>query len=279
MCSRPSQISHSMDSSLLELLLGLGVAISSLAAVTILTSGMVWAARRATKRASQESSHPPDIGDPGKLNNNDSEFRDISDHLQNDLKCHIEDKLRLIKIDINVRKIEMTKKIETLLDEKRGELAVAEAKFLEDKKVIEAKFKGEKDKILKEFKDEEEELKESVKNLRVVLATDESVTEMVETTRSELECPVCLEEMKPLRRIWQCSDGHAVCEFCRKKPEVTCCPTCRKYIVGRSTIAEKLARSLFSAQTQGVRGREGEEETNKITLTGYRQVKIERDYS
>ena len=21
-------------------------------------------------------------------------------------------------------------------------------------------------------------------------------------------------------RIWQCSDGHAVCEFCRKKPQV-----------------------------------------------------------
>ena len=68
-------------------------------------------------------------------------------------------------------------------------------------------------------------------------------------------------------RIWQCSDGHPVCEHCRKKPEVTCCPTCRKYIVGRSTIAEKMARSLFGGEM---------EEVPKITLTGFREVKIER---
>ena len=49
-----------------------------------------------------------------------------------------------------------------------------------------------------------------------------------------------------LLRIWQCSDGHPLCENCRKKPEMNTCPTCRKYLVGRSTIAEKLARALYA---------------------------------
>ena len=62
-----------------------------------------------------------------------------------------------------------------------------------------------------------------------------------------------------------------MCEFCRKKPQVNCCPTCRKFLVGRSTIAEKLARALY----QGEAGEEGEErkEGERITLTGYREVK------
>ena len=45
---------------------------------------------------------------------------------------------------------------------------------------------------------------------------------------------------------------------------MSCCPTCRKYIVGRSNIAEKLARCVFS---QPERVEEG-----GITLTGYRAV-------
>ena len=49
--------------------------------------------------------------------------------------------------------------------------------------------------------------------------------------------------------------------------QVSCCPTCRKYLVGRSTIAEKLARALWGEEG------EREEEGDKITLTGYREVK------
>ena len=46
---------------------------------------------------------------------------------------------------------------------------------------------------------------------------------------------------------------------------MTCCPVCRKYIVGRSNIAEKMARVVF-----GTGG--GGEREDKITLTGYREV-------
>ena len=65
------------------------------------------------------------------------------------------------------------------------------------------------------------------------------------TSYSELECPVCLEDMKPPVRIWQCLSGHAVCDLCRKSPLVRDCPTCRQKIVGRNILAEKLAKSLY----------------------------------
>ena len=47
---------------------------------------------------------------------------------------------------------------------------------------------------------------------------------------------------------------------------MNCCPVCRKYIIGRSNIAEKLARCVFGVKND-------DEETGKITLTGYREVK------
>ena len=30
----------------------------------------------------------------------------------------------------------------------------------------------------------------------------------------ELECPVCLTDMKPPLKIWECSEGHQVCANC-----------------------------------------------------------------
>jgi len=61
----------------------------------------------------------------------------------------------------------------------------------------------------------------------------------------ELECPVCLNEMKPPTRIWQCSQGHPLCAPCRKNPAITQCPTCRMGFVGRNTALEKIALALF----------------------------------
>jgi len=62
---------------------------------------------------------------------------------------------------------------------------------------------------------------------------------------SDLECPICLEEMKPPMRIWQCLSGHPVCDTCMRSPRVTACPTCRQKIVGRNVLAEKLAKSMY----------------------------------
>ena len=62
---------------------------------------------------------------------------------------------------------------------------------------------------------------------------------------------MCLEEMKPPKKIFQCSNGHVICELCKGNPEVRSCPTCRVKFRGhnvvRNIVAEKLARSTFEA--------------------------------
>merc|ERR550519_3071116 len=43
-----------------------------------------------------------------------------------------------------------------------------------------------------------------------------------------LECPVCYEVAK--EPIFQCVDGHLICQNCR--PKIKDCPTCRKEYAG-----------------------------------------------
>jgi len=57
-------------------------------------------------------------------------------------------------------------------------------------------------------------------------------------------CPICWEAMKPPKRIFQCSNGHLVCEECRSQPELRGCPTCRQPIMGRATAMEQLLVNL-----------------------------------
>ena len=54
--------------------------------------------------------------------------------------------------------------------------------------------------------------------------------------RELLECPVCLEEMKPPKKIFQCSNGHVICELCKNNPEVRSCPTCRVKFRGHNVV-------------------------------------------
>ena len=37
---------------------------------------------------------------------------------------------------------------------------------------------------------------------------------------ASLECPICTEEMKPPRKIFQCMNGHVICELCKINPQV-----------------------------------------------------------
>jgi len=59
------------------------------------------------------------------------------------------------------------------------------------------------------------------------------------------ECPVCFERMAPPTRIFQCRNGHLVCEACRSQLSPCICPRCREGIVGRATDTEDMIRSLF----------------------------------
>jgi len=62
-----------------------------------------------------------------------------------------------------------------------------------------------------------------------------------------LECPICLENMKPPTRIWMCSLSHIVCEPCKNKLENNLCPKCRtKRVTLRAFMAEHFAEAVFT---------------------------------
>merc|ERR1719186_2441377 len=80
------------------------------------------------------------------------------------------------------------------------------------------------------------------------LDLDESSANL-EAARETLECPVCLEIMRPPVRIWMCPANHLVCEPCKDRLSVypgRACPTCQvERVTLRAHIAEKFARTLF----------------------------------
>ena len=135
-----------------------------------------------------------------KIARNEDEFETINTHLQNDLKKHILEKINDVKGDVNVKKMQMNKRIEKLLKDKEAEIELRHEEFLREKEAIETKYKEEIEKMTEELESEITEMKDSIKNLRVILADSTEDAERLKTTKSELECPVCLEEMRPPRR-------------------------------------------------------------------------------
>merc|ERR1711936_913693 len=67
------------------------------------------------------------------------------------------------------------------------------------------------------------------------------VRESIVGVNSQFECPVCYEEMRPPVQMFQCRQGHVVCQMCKHKGQLTQCPSCRGQIVGRNFAMENLA--------------------------------------
>lgn len=61
------------------------------------------------------------------------------------------------------------------------------------------------------------------------------------------DCPVCFSALAG-RRIYQCSQGHSLCQGCRDEPQVVCCPTCRGRFVGRATNMEQLLAAIYGTK-------------------------------
>merc|ERR1711892_362620 len=165
-------------------------------------------------------------------------------------------------------KTEVIEKINEKIEKERKEIADKEWQYMEEILQIEGNFQDETVKIEKMMGQKMKNLEASFLKKKLSLQDEftkqkeksECLISKLETAKvnldmakllqparsiSELECPVCLEEMRPPVRIWQCVSGHAVCEGCRKSPLVRDCPTCRQKIVGGNILAEKLARSLY----------------------------------
>jgi len=64
------------------------------------------------------------------------------------------------------------------------------------------------------------------------------------TARANLNCPVCLEEVRPPMRLKQCGQGHIICDSCHEFSNQTQssgrCATCREKITGRPIDLERI---------------------------------------
>ena len=61
----------------------------------------------------------------------------------------------------------------------------------------------------------------------------------------EFECSVCLEEMRPPAKIFQCRNGHVMCGECAEHPEaVARCPSCRMPLMGETSDCVMMSHAL-----------------------------------
>ena len=58
------------------------------------------------------------------------------------------------------------------------------------------------------------------------------------------ECPVCLDQMAPPTKIFQCSNRHHICGSCWLLLKPCICPKCRRKIIGRATDMENFLREF-----------------------------------
>jgi len=76
-------------------------------------------------------------------------------------------------------------------------------------------------------------------------------TKMATSTKKAPDCPVCYEALIPPKKIFQCSQGHFLCEKCKMNPNLKWCPTCRQAITGRN-IGMELTLQMLLDETPNV---------------------------
>ena len=68
------------------------------------------------------------------------------------------------------------------------------------------------------------------------------------------ECPVCLEVAWPPVKIYQCMQGHIICDTCKAHPQMGNCPICRQLLsqksMSRNLALENLALAIFLANEE-----------------------------
>ena len=96
--------------------------------------------------------------------------------------------------------------------------------------------------------------KESIIKLKeeLVKAEKQRVVAQNEENEHQFACPVCLELLRPPLRIFQCPEGHILCENCKENPAIVHCPQCRMPLernCSRNRALEEVARNYFPANT------------------------------
>ena len=69
------------------------------------------------------------------------------------------------------------------------------------------------------------------------------------------ECPICFEEMLPPKKIFQCSQGHLLCEICFKKvcESTKVCPFCKRDVVTTPIRNRALEEAIENESTQHIK--------------------------
>merc|ERR1719319_501701 len=152
-----------------------------------------------------------------------------------------EKKWRIAKKRFNDKKAEKIQETEKILKRHRDETTALDMKMTKEQEYD----KNAVDKL----KQKTNKLAIDLRNLLPdpTIENGSKEKENLEAARATLECPICMELMKPPSKIWMCSSSHIVCEPCRGKLKGMWCPSCRtEKVILRAHLAENFARTLFN---------------------------------
>ena len=147
--------------------------------------------------------------------------------------AELEDKLVVDKNNFLVKQETERGSFEAKLSREKVEFALRQD---EEKRKVEMETAKRKEQVTSFIKNVRSKCR--LTNSRMPLRTESEI-------RDEFVCPVCFTDMKPPIQIYQCTQGHPICQHCKSRPEVTQCPTCRERLVGRAFHIEKIAGKVF----------------------------------
>jgi len=195
----------------------------------------------------------------GKLSVKEQEltFNDIK---RDELKNNLKERQDIEKGNVDIKFHPEINELEEDMVEKEKQWAMAKKRWGEkkDKKrkeseEVQNRHRDEKNALdIKLGKEQEhdknavDKLKEKINKLAIDLR-NLTPDPNLEAARATLECPICMELMKPPTKIWMCSSNHIVCEPCKNKLKGKRCPTCRiEKVTLRALFAENVAKSVFN---------------------------------
>lgn len=122
----------------------------------------------------------------------------------------------------------------------------------------------EDEKVKRRKKNKEWRERRSSSNSQVdVTSASAPVPPLSSLLLTELICPFCQEDMAPPGEIWQCREGHSLCQKCRARPDMQACPTCMGQFMGRNKALEQVAALVFPQVGGGGDGEEYKEYTSR----------------
>jgi len=169
-------------------------------------------------------------------------------------------------LEFEIREQNVLEKLEREVEEKKKEARKKLKQDLNSKKVrldsLKVAHEIETSSLIKKIEELQLSLKGVQKKHQVAVAFWESEIRdikkqlnssslagrgLTKSLEREFDCPVCYEVMGPPRQIFQCVNGHLICNICKNHPTVRVCPCCRISVTNsqfsRNLPMERLARN------------------------------------